>query len=105
MKKWFSIILVSIFSMVMGTSCSSLTDNLAELTLLETQGDFSPNTDPDSQTNPTSAHGYFGRIHGDADGIPPDGQIRTNWGVYPAGGLGDEEQNDSGEKNETGSGD
>ncbi len=23
------------------------------------------------------AGGYFGRVHGDSDGIPPDGAIRT----------------------------
>ncbi len=43
-------------------------------------------------TNPATADGYFGRAHGDSDGIPPDGEIRTNWGVYPAGGLFDEDQ-------------
>lgn len=32
------------------------------------------------------ADGYYGRDHGNADGIPPDGQIRTTFGVYPAGG-------------------
>lgn len=42
--------------------------------------------------NEGSADGYFGRAHGDSDGIPPDGQIRTNWGVYPVGGLFDEDQ-------------
>ena len=24
-----------------------------------------------------TADGYFGRVHGDNDGIPPDGEIRT----------------------------
>lgn len=33
--------------------------------------------------------GYFGRDHGNNDGIPPDGQLRTNWGIYPAGGKFD----------------
>ena len=42
--------------------------------------------------NPATADGYFGRTHGDNDGIPPDGEIRTNWGVYPVGGLFDENQ-------------
>ena len=46
----------------------------------------------DDHANTASADGYFGRAHGDSDGIPPDGQIRTNWGVYPAGGLFDEDQ-------------
>jgi Starch-binding associating with outer membrane/Susd and RagB outer membrane lipoprotein len=35
------------------------------------------------------AGGYWGRDHGDASGIPPDGQKRTSYGVYPAGGLYD----------------
>jgi Starch-binding associating with outer membrane/Susd and RagB outer membrane lipoprotein len=30
--------------------------------------------------------GFFGRDHGNADGIPPDQKARTLYGVYPAGG-------------------
>jgi hypothetical protein len=30
--------------------------------------------------------GYWGRDHGDNSGIPPDGNFRTTWGIYPAGG-------------------
>lgn len=37
--------------------------------------------------------GYWGRDHGDNSGTPPDGSFRTTWGVYPAGGLFDENQN------------
>lgn len=33
--------------------------------------------------------GYWGRDHGDNSGIPPDGSLRTVWGVYPAGGKFD----------------
>jgi len=33
--------------------------------------------------------GYWGRDHGDNDGIPPDGLLRTVWGLYPAGGKFD----------------
>ncbi len=36
------------------------------------------------------ASGYWGRDHGDDDGIPPDGQLRTTFGVYPAGGRFDD---------------
>ncbi len=36
--------------------------------------------------------GYWGRDHGDNSGIPPDGQLRTAWGVYPAGGQFDASQ-------------
>lgn len=35
-------------------------------------------------------NGYWGRDHGDADGIPPDGLLRATWGVYPAGGRYDD---------------
>jgi len=34
-------------------------------------------------------NGYWGRDHGDDDGTPPDGQLRTTYGVYPAGGAFD----------------
>lgn len=34
-------------------------------------------------------NGYWGRDHGDDDGIPPDGLQRTIWGLYPAGGQFD----------------
>ncbi len=33
--------------------------------------------------------GYWGRDHGNADGIPPDGPKRTVFGLYPAGGKFD----------------
>lgn len=35
-------------------------------------------------------NGYWGRDHADNDGIPPDGALRTTWGVYPVGGLFDD---------------
>ncbi|MCB0373566.1 MAG: SusD/RagB family nutrient-binding outer membrane lipoprotein [Muricauda sp.] len=34
--------------------------------------------------------GYWGRMHGDDDGIPPDNFTRTAVGVYPAGGNFDD---------------
>ena len=34
--------------------------------------------------------GYWGRDHLNNEGIPPDGQIRTIYGLYPFGGLFDE---------------
>ncbi|MFD2573434.1 SusD/RagB family nutrient-binding outer membrane lipoprotein [Spirosoma soli] len=40
-----------------------------------------------------SSVGYWGRDHLSNEGIPPDGLLRTAWGVYPAGGLYD---NDAG---------
>jgi hypothetical protein len=36
-------------------------------------------------------NGYWGRNHGDDDGIPPDGLLRTTTGVYPAGGRFDDD--------------
>ncbi|WP_190809510.1 SusD/RagB family nutrient-binding outer membrane lipoprotein [Flagellimonas sp. S3867] len=35
-------------------------------------------------------NGYWGRDHGDADGIPPDGLLRAIYGTYPAGGKFDD---------------
>ncbi len=34
--------------------------------------------------------GYWGRDHLSNEGIPPDGLRRTQWGLYPAGGLFDQ---------------
>jgi len=36
--------------------------------------------------------GYWGRDHGDAAGIPPDGDRKTAFGLYPAGGKFDGDQ-------------
>lgn len=35
--------------------------------------------------------GYWGRDHLNNEGIPPDGLLRTAWGLYPAGGLFDDD--------------
>jgi len=37
--------------------------------------------------------GYWGRDHLHNEGIPPDGLKRTAWGIYPAGGLYDNDGN------------
>ena len=37
-----------------------------------------------------SSIGYWGRDHGDNDGIPPDGGLRTSFGLYPVGGKFDD---------------
>ena len=42
-----------------------------------------------------STEGWWGRDHGNNDGIPPDGEKRTVYGLYPAGGKFD--ANDCGE--------
>ena len=36
-------------------------------------------------------NGYWGRDHGDTDGIPPDGLLRSTYGVYPYGGRFDDD--------------
>jgi hypothetical protein len=36
--------------------------------------------------NENGLAGFWGRDHGDNSGIPPDGNFRTTWGIYPAGG-------------------
>jgi len=36
-------------------------------------------------------NGYWGRDHHDNDGTPPDGFLRTTFGVYPAGGKFDDD--------------
>ena len=38
---------------------------------------------------------YFGRDHGNGSGIPPDGELRTNWGLYPMGGSFDDGRTNS----------
>lgn len=38
---------------------------------------------------PTPSSGYWGRDHLNNEGIPPDGLLRTAWGLYPAGGSYD----------------
>lgn len=37
-------------------------------------------------------NGYWGRLHGDDGGAPPDNFFRTAAGVYPAGGLFDDDR-------------
>ena len=37
--------------------------------------------------------GYWGRDHLSNEGIPPDGLLRTQWGLYPAGGRYDDDVN------------
>ena len=46
-------------------------------------------TDPIFCTIPNNG-GYWGRAHGNNRGIPPDTQQRTAYGVYPVGGLFDD---------------
>ncbi|MBX2817661.1 MAG: SusD/RagB family nutrient-binding outer membrane lipoprotein [Saprospiraceae bacterium] len=38
-----------------------------------------------------TSDGYSGRDHGNGEGTPPDGPIRTSYGLYPGGGSFDDE--------------
>jgi hypothetical protein len=51
-----------------------------------------------------TALGYWGRDHGDATGIPPDGNLRTTWGAYPAGGRYDNSEGEATSLNTGGQG-
>ena len=54
------------------------------------RGDDTPFCAPtNSATKPAS--GYWGRDHGNDNGIPPDGFLRTLRGTYPGGGKFDDE--------------
>lgn len=52
-------------------------------------------------SNTGGDNGYWGRDHLNNEGIPPDGLKRTAWGLYPAGGLYD---NDAGKAVSLGAG-
>lgn len=43
--------------------------------------------DPNLPYCVASEYGYYGRDHLNGSGLPPDGRIRTVFGLYPAGGL------------------
>lgn len=45
--------------------------------------------DPDLPFCIGDVNGYVGRDHGNGQGIPPDGPIRTMYGIYPGGGRFD----------------
>jgi hypothetical protein len=46
--------------------------------------------DPDMPYCIVDAAGFFGRDHGNGEGIPPDGPFRTVYGLYPGGGRFDD---------------
>jgi len=52
--------------------------------------DYYTSVDPDMPFCITSIDGYWGRDHLNGSGIPPDGPIRTIYGLYPGGGLFDD---------------
>lgn len=47
--------------------------------------------DPDLPYCIVPGSGYSGRDHGNGEGIPPDGPIRTSYGLYPGGGQFDDD--------------
>ena len=49
----------------------------------------------DITVSESTSNGYWGRDHGDNDGIPPDGGLRTAFGLYPIGGAFDDGQTTS----------
>ncbi|MCS6930402.1 MAG: SusD/RagB family nutrient-binding outer membrane lipoprotein [Saprospiraceae bacterium] len=51
---------------------------------------FYRNVDPRMPYCVATYDGYYGRDHGNGQGIPPDGPIRTVYGLYPAGGRFDD---------------
>lgn len=51
-----------------------------------------PSHYPASMTYCAVDNGYWGRDHGNNEGIPPDGLLRTINGVYPAGGKFDADE-------------
>ena len=53
------------------------------------QFDHYTSIDPNLPFCVAAANGYFGRDHGNGGGIPPDGGVRTVYGLYPAGGSWD----------------
>lgn len=53
------------------------------------RGDDTPFCAPTNSAS-KSASGYWGRDHGNDNGIPPDGFLRTIRGAYPAGGVYDD---------------
>ena len=58
--------------------------------LINCVAETAPDHYSDSDPFCSLASGYWGRDHGDDDGIPPDGQLRTTFGVYPTGGRFDD---------------
>ncbi len=65
-----------------------LTNNAFE-TIPPGQFDHYTAVDPDLPYCLANENGYFGRDHGNGQGIPPDGPIRVEYGIYPAGGKFD----------------
>jgi hypothetical protein len=55
-------------------------------------GHYSASTPYCNVNFPADSQGYWGRDHGNADGIPPDANLKTTYGIYPVGGNFDANQ-------------
>jgi hypothetical protein len=68
-----------------------VTANTTDTNLLDCIGTTRPDHWPNDIYTPYCQlnSGYWGRDHGDDDGIPPDNARRTIWGLYPIGGRFD----------------
>ena len=75
MKNCLRNLMVTLLCITLLASRQSLTEELTEISTLSVHGDSQGFPIHDS---PATADGYFGRAHGDTDGIPPDGEIRIN---------------------------
>lgn len=65
---------------------------LSNLPVQSAKPDHWDAVDPDLNYCYASADGYIGRDHLNPEGIPPDGPIRTSYGLYPGGGQFDYDQ-------------
>ena len=55
-------------------------------------GHYGPSIPFCNINHPADSNGYWGRDHGDPDGIPPDANLKTTYGLYPVGGSFDADQ-------------
>ncbi len=58
--------------------------------LINCVAETAPDHYPDGTIFCSLPSGYWGRDHGDDAGTPPDGQLRTAFGLYPIGGRFDD---------------
>lgn len=65
--------------------------HFSELPDQNAKPDHFSNIDPDLPYCIATADGYIGRDHLNGEGIPPDGPIRTSYGLYPGGGQFDDD--------------
>lgn len=64
--------------------------HFSELPTLADRPAYYTAIDPNMPYCIASEDGYWGRDHLNAEGVPPDGNLRTAYGLYPAGGQFDD---------------